>query len=249
MATCLATLPNLGSLLIGFQSPRSRPDRIGLPPPTRAVLPALTHFEFKGVNEYLEDFIARIDTPRLFNLRISLFMDLMFHIPQLYTFIARSAETLGQFNSANITFSATHIHIYLGRVGLNISCREPDWQASSMAQVCNRLSPLTSQVISLDIREYPPGQARQGNCIDPTEWFELFDSFPVVQELEIHDELRPLVARALQELMRERATEVLPTLRNLYCKGPPLPGSIREDIQKFIAARQDSNQPVDIHWE
>ncbi|KAH9968393.1 hypothetical protein BJV74DRAFT_954238 [Russula compacta] len=248
MATCLATLPSLEWLRIEFRSPRSRPDRIRLPPPTRAVLPALFQFNFKGVSEYLEDFIARIDTPKLFWLDIDLFMDLMFHIPRLRQFMARSAETLGPYNSASVTFFATNIHISLGHVKLQISCREPDWQASSMAQVCNQLSPLTSQVTSLDINEDTPGQARQGNGIDPTEWFELFNSFPAVQYLYIYHGLRPLVARALQELTGERATEVLPTLRNLDFKGPSLPGSIREEIQTFIAARQDLNHPFDVHW-
>ncbi|KAH9979635.1 hypothetical protein BJV74DRAFT_888094 [Russula compacta] len=249
MATCLATLPGLRDLSIGFESPRSRPDRIGLPPPTRAVLPALTDCTFKGVSEYLEIFVARIDTPRLSYLNIHLFMDLMFHIPRLHKFIALNAERLGPYNSANVTFSATRIDISLRSVWLQISCREPDWQASSMAQVCNQLSPLTSQVTSLDIREDPPGQARQGNGIDPTQWFEVFDSFPAVQDLYIDDELRPLIARALQELTGETAAEVLPTLRSLVFKGPSIPGSIREDIQKFIAARQDSNHPVDVHWD
>ncbi|KAH9973638.1 hypothetical protein BJV74DRAFT_889045 [Russula compacta] len=248
MATCLAMLPSLDHLEIGFRSPRSRPDRIGLPPPTRFVLPALIEFSFKGVSEYLEDFVARIDTPKLFQLEIDLFMDLMFHIPQLYNFIARSTEIFGQHYSANATFSATCIHIFRGYVELQIRCREPDWQASSMAQVCYQLSPLTSQVTLLDIREHPPGQARQGNGIDPTQWFQLFNSFPALQDLYIHDELRPLVARALQQVTGETATEVLPTLRRLYFMGPSLPGSIREDIQKFIAARQDSNHPVDLYW-
>ncbi|KAH9970335.1 hypothetical protein BJV74DRAFT_262165 [Russula compacta] len=248
MATCLATLPSLRWLSIGLQSPQSRPDRIGLPPPTRAVLPALINFSFKGINEYLEDLVARIDTPKLIWLDIVLFADLMFNILQLYKFVTRT-EGIKPYNLANITFSATRIRIFLGYVGLRISCREPDWQASSMAQVCNQLSPLTSRVESLEIRENTPGQARQGNGIDATQWFELFDSFPAMQDLHIHDKLRPLVARALQELTEERATEVLPTLRRLYFKGPSLPGSIREDVQTFIAARQNSNHPVEVHWD
>ncbi|KAH9954746.1 hypothetical protein BJV74DRAFT_501167 [Russula compacta] len=195
MATCLAMLPSLNTVDIGFRSPLSRPDRINLSPPTRAVLPALIHFGFKGINEYLEDFVARIDTPNLITTEINLFMDLMFHIPQLYKFIAPCAEGVRLYNSANVTFSATSIRILLGYVGLQISCREPDWQASSMAQVCNQLSPITSQLEGLEIREGTPGQARQGNGIDPTQWFELFDCFPAVQDLYIHDELRPLVAR------------------------------------------------------
>ncbi|KAH9975591.1 hypothetical protein BJV74DRAFT_798786 [Russula compacta] len=224
MATCLSMLPSLNAVHIGFRSPLSRPDRITLSPPTRAVLPALTHFNFKGVSEYLEDFVARIDTPHLLNIELHLFMDLMFHIPQLYKFIAPRTESLRQYNSANVTFYATNIRISLGYVGLQISCREPDWQASSIAQVCNQLSPLTSHVESLKIDEDTPGQAPQGNGIDPTQWFELFDSFPAVQDLHILGELRPLVARALQELTGETATEVLPTLRRLFFKGTSPPG-------------------------
>ncbi|KAH9987739.1 hypothetical protein BJV74DRAFT_491391 [Russula compacta] len=56
-------LPSLNAVHIGFRSPLSRPDRITLSPPTRAVLPALTHFNFKGVSEYLEDFVARMIPP------------------------------------------------------------------------------------------------------------------------------------------------------------------------------------------
>ena len=248
IVTCLASLPSIKTLFIGFQSPLSRPDRMHLPPPTRTVLPALTCFHFKGVSEYLEDLVARIDTPELFGLDIGLFMDLMFHIPQLNKFIAR-AEGIGSYISANVRFSATHIQISLGCIQLRISCREPDWQASSMAQLCRQLSPLTSHIESLDIREDTPGQAKQVNGIDPTQWFELFDLFPAVQYLQIHDELRPLLARALQELTGERATEVLSTLRSLFFRGPSPPGSTREDIEIFIAARQHSDHPVDVHWD
>ncbi|KAH9975589.1 hypothetical protein BJV74DRAFT_888805 [Russula compacta] len=176
-------------------------------------------------------------------------MDLMFHIPQLYKFIAPHTESLRQYNSANVTFYATSIQISLGYVWLGISCREPDWQASSMAQVCNQLSPLTSHVESLEINEGTSGQAWQGNGIDPTQWFELFDCFPTMQDLHIHDELRLLIAWALQELMGETATEVLPTLCRLLFKGTLLPGPIREDIQTFISACQHSDHPVEVHWD
>ena len=248
MATCLASLPSLEDLFIVFRSPLSRPDRIGLPPPMRAVLPALTRFHFKGVIEYLEDLVARIDTPALFVLYMYLFMDLMFHVPQLNKFIART-ERIGPYISANITFSATHVQTSIGRIQLQISCKEPDWQASSMAQLYNQLSPVTSHTESLEIRKSTPGQAWQGNGIDPTQWFELFDLFPTVQELYIHDQLRPLVARALQGLTGERATEVLPTLRSIFFRGPSPPRRTREDIETFIAARQHSDHPVEVHWD
>ncbi|KAH9977548.1 hypothetical protein BJV74DRAFT_888383 [Russula compacta] len=255
MATCLATLASLEWLYIGFQSPRSRPDRIGLPPPTRAVLPALSYFEFSGVNEYLEDFVARIHTPKLDRLRIHLFMDLFFHIPQLHEFITRT-ETIRPLNPAKITFSNSDISLNLGSipggVGLSISCREPDQQVSSMVQVCRQLSPLLSHVERLDVHEFLLGQAwkGRGNGIDRTQLLELFGPFSTVQHLHIQDELRSLFTRALQGLTGDRATEVLPTLRNIFFgRLPERRPILRENIQAFIAARRHSDHPVDVHWE
>ena len=248
MATCLATLPSLKSLDIRFQSPRSRPNRRGRPPPTRVILPTLESFGFKGVSEYLEDLVARIDTPKLDRLRIRLFMDLMFNVPQLHKLIVRT-ERIRSLDSAEILFHPwASVIRSRPAIELEIICREPDWQASSMAQVCSQLSPHLSHVEQLAIREDTPGQARQGNGIDPMLLLELFDPFPALQHLHIYGELRSLVTRALQEHTGESATEVLPSLRRLVFEGPPPSGSIQKDIQGFITARQNSNHPVDIEW-
>ena len=78
MVTCLS-LTSLENLTIKFESPRSRPGRrLPPPPPTRTLLPALSRFEFKGVSEYLEEFVARIDVPVLTNLYIDFFHQLIF---------------------------------------------------------------------------------------------------------------------------------------------------------------------------
>jgi hypothetical protein len=57
-------LTTLERLSLELESPQSRPDqecRHYTPPlPTRTVLPTHMAFLFKGVNEYLEDFLARI---------------------------------------------------------------------------------------------------------------------------------------------------------------------------------------------
>jgi len=83
MATCLAALPNLGFLFIGFRSPPSRLLQLSPPHLTRAALPALYSLDFSGVSEYFEDFVTRIYTPRLTRLSIVFFMDLIFDIPRL----------------------------------------------------------------------------------------------------------------------------------------------------------------------
>ena len=147
-------------------------------------------------------------------------MDLLFNIPQLHEFIART-ESIRPLDPARITFGYSSIHIRLGPVagvlelGI-ISGEEPVQQALSMAQVCNQLSPLLSHVDQLVIREQTPKYSRRWNGIDTRQLFELFNPFPSLQCLHIHDELKPLAARVLHELTGERATEVLPTLRSLF---------------------------------
>ena len=174
-------------------------------------------------------------------------MDLMFNIPQLHKFIVR-VERTRSLNSAKIVFYSWGTKISLGPVRLEIFCREPDWQVSSMEQVCSQLSPLLSCVEQLDIREDSPGQEWQGNGIDPTLLLELFDTFPSMKHLHIYGELRPLVARALQELTGASATDVLLSLRDLVFEGPSPSESIQKDIEGFITARQNSNHPVDVGW-
>jgi hypothetical protein len=71
MVACLSALPNLEQLIIGFKSPLSRPPQITPPPHTCIVLPALTSLSFWGISEYIEDFVAQIDTPLLNKLDIN----------------------------------------------------------------------------------------------------------------------------------------------------------------------------------
>jgi hypothetical protein len=79
----LAVMANLKYVNIGFETPFSRPDQEGrrLPPPTRITLPGLTRFEFKGVSEYLEILVSRIDTPLFDSIQITSFQQLIFDTP------------------------------------------------------------------------------------------------------------------------------------------------------------------------
>src|SRR6201999_4527775 len=65
MVTVLVIFPKLESLMIGFQPSLSRPFQIAVPILTRILLPSLVYLHPVGVSEYLEDFVARIDTPEL----------------------------------------------------------------------------------------------------------------------------------------------------------------------------------------
>jgi hypothetical protein len=107
MATCLSALTSLETLQLEFESPQSCPDQGNRrsPPPTRFILPALIAFWFKGVNEYLEDLVSWIDSPRLYRLSTTFFNDIDFNTPELNQFTSRTS-TLGAYDEARLIFQS-----------------------------------------------------------------------------------------------------------------------------------------------
>src|SRR5260221_8054320 len=186
MATCLTALPNLSTLSIGFRYPGPPSGLLQLSPPhlTRAVLPALFSLVLSGASEYFEDFVARIDTPRLTQLIITFFMGLIrvFDIPRIRNFIDHT-EGLKPFNQAAIQFSGRMINIVFGsppRFMLEIRCDRPDWQLSSIAQIFSQQLPLLSHVEQLEIREFSLWKDlewKDDPDMDSSQWLELFRLF------------------------------------------------------------------------
>jgi len=261
MATCLAALPSLGILSIGFRSPSSRPLQLTPPHLTRAALPALYGLEFSGVSEYLEDFVARIDTPRLTRLDIAFFMDLIFDIPRLRNFIDRTGG-IKPFDGAAIQFSGRAIRIVFGppplppegppQFQLEIRCERPDWQLSSMTQIFSQQLPLLSRVEQLTISQ-PPWESvgwKEDPDMDSSQWLELFRLLVAAQSLYVSKGMVSPVAGALQDLTGQMATEALPVLQTLSLEGLEPSGPVHEAIKSFATARQLSHQPVVIQrWE
>jgi hypothetical protein len=257
MVTALSVLIRLESLYIGFESPRSRPEqRTRRPPPqTRTLLPLLTTFLFKGVGDYLEDVVARIDAPRLDKFMITFFHQLIFDAsqgPQLTQFISRTPK-FKTHNEARVEFSNLDVWVTTldGALTFRISCKQSDWQLSSVAQVCGSSFPqaLIPAVEHLYI---------QGNFwspdwqddIETSQWLELFQPFTAVKDLYISLEFAPSIAPALKELVGERVTEVLPALQTLFLKEPLPSGPVQEAIGQFVAARQLAGHPLAVsRWE
>jgi hypothetical protein len=256
MATSLAALPNLESLSIGFRSPPSHLLQISPRRLTRAALPSLSDLYFSGVSEYFEDFVAQIDTPRLTQLSIMFFMDLIFDIPRLRNFIDRT-EGLKPFNQATMWFSGRTIEISLGsptQLELQIRCERPDWQLSSMTEIFGQQLPLLSLVEQLEICEafssWGEWEWKDDPDMDSSQWLELFRLFVAAQSLHISEKLVFPVARALQDLTGQMATEVLPALRTLSLEGLEPSGPVHEAIKSFAIARQPSHHPVVIQqWD
>jgi hypothetical protein len=256
--TGLAVLANLKILNIGFRSPLSRPNRESrhLPPPARTVLPSLTRFQFYGASEYLEDLVGRIDSPLLDFIGITFFHQFISDIPQLALFMRR-APILGAFHTAHMDFNSHRVCVRSSPMTqtahetsyLKILCRKLDRQLSSLAQV------LTLFFLSIDMVELLaisgsrdlPSQGQDD--IESMRWRENFQQLTAVKNLFVSKEFTQTIALALQELVGESVTGVLPALESLFLEGLQSSELVQEAIGKFVSARELSGHPVAvIYW-
>ena len=256
VVTALSALTSLQFLNLEFRSPRSHPGQASRlpPPPTRTVLPALTIIWFKGVCEYLDDLVARIDAPRLHDLHITFFNDVVFDGPQFIQFISRT-PTLKAVENAHIVFRRRKAIInsssQTSGCEVGISCRELDWQVSSLEQLCASHFPPLSTLEDLYIYELPHGEPPDWrDNTENTLWLDLLHRFTTVKNLYLSKEFAPRIVAALQELVDGRTTEVLPTLQNIFLEEVEPGGRVQEDIGKIVAVRQLSGHTMTVsHWE
>jgi len=258
MVTCLTMLTSLESLELQFESPQSFPDHENRrsPPPTRSILPSLDSFSFKGVNEYLEDFVAGVDTPKLRYFSAAFFNDIDFDTPELIRFVSRSSKFKAH-NVARLFFGSRIASVKLqqqasdvANIAVKIICRVPDWQLSSLAKICTSSLPLLFTTEDLFIYDLVDSQLDWKDGIENIEWLELLLPFTVVKNLYICKQFAPRIAPALQEFAGDGTTGVLPTLQNLYLEGFQPSESLQEGIERFISARQLTDHPVAISvWD
>ncbi|KAI9462659.1 hypothetical protein F5148DRAFT_1377109 [Russula earlei] len=252
LVTALSVMSRLESLCLEFRSPlypASRPP----PPLTRSVLPALTGLTFQGVHEYLEDLLAQIEAPLLSTLEITFFMDIDFVLPQLHRLISQ-IESFNSCDRATVRTSdrAIRFTVYrkspqLPTLTLAISCRELDWQLASLAQVRSSSFPFLSTLVHLDIVDYNVPQSHWKDDMETTQWLELLNPFTAVKDLRITDQVARHVFQALEELVGERVTEILPALQNIFLERLEPLGSVPKYIEGFVAARNLSGHLVAVH--
>jgi len=185
------------------------------------------------------------------------FNQLLFDTPLLGHFIRRT-ETFMTTHMARVEFYGSAFQVTFSRQGmanndvetqtLSVSCNPLDWQLSALAQVLNSfLSSLsTLETLEISVRH----EDWQGE-IEVIQWQEFLHPFAAVKQMSLRDEASVrLVAPALRELAGERATEVLPALRNLSLTTSGSPsGPLKEAIEEFIATRRLYGHPVTVHYE
>ncbi|KAH9025727.1 hypothetical protein EDB85DRAFT_2149566 [Lactarius pseudohatsudake] len=248
MVACLAALSRLESLLIKFQSEMSRPDQIHPPPATRTVVPSLLSFEFEGCGEYLEDLVARIDSPQLHHIKISYFDQLPeVHVAQLFKFLDRSEDSyLTLIRHADVTFLHEWISFKMhpfpeshpDRNGVNalIYRQGIERQVSQMIQVFSQRSTMLSRVVHFKLSRYRTGAMRH-------QWLHLLRLFSAARTLHVVQEFARRFARVLESITgdSEMVAEVLPVLDLIYLEGQPVSA-----LEGFLAARQLSGHPITI---
>jgi hypothetical protein len=254
MVIGLSVLTRLEKLVIGFDSPQCRPDRRSRrcpPPSTRTLLSILTTFHFKGVGEYLEDLVARIDVPLLSDLEITFFHQLIFDTPQLTQFISRTPR-FNTYDGACVVFSELEVRITLSQafdktLKLGILCNQSEWQLSSLAQIRSSFFPqgLLHTIENLHVLENEYWRPGWQENIESNQWLELLHPFTAVKDLHMSQEIVPRITEALRELVAgESVTDVLPALRSVFLEEPLPLGPVQEAIGQFVAARQLAGHPI-----
>lgn len=190
--------------------------------------------------------MARVDAPLLVHVAIKFFNQLIFEVPQLSSFIGR-AKMLKSSSEATIYSSQRGISISLtqptdvdvhGQSHIEVSCKELDWQVSSLAQICDYTFPLLRGVEQLEIRtdSFPPsGQ----NDMDISQWLELFHPFNGVKVLRMASTLGPTVASALHQATGEPTLRAFPALRGIQLSGT----ETFTPVEQFISMYKVSSSP------
>jgi len=253
IATGLSALARLRTLSLHFKSPESFPAQESRPPPpTRFVLP-LGDFYFKGVSEYLEDFLARIDAPELNYFEIFFFNQIDFDTPKLIRFLNRT-PSLKKFEKACVAFEARHVGVrlstripYRGALDVNILCEEFDWQLSSLAQFCNPSFPPLSTSEDLYIYEFKRSLPDQQDDFENMEWLQVLRPFNGVKDLYLSKEVGARLTPAMQAMV---GGTMFPTLQNIFLEGLEPSKPVPEGIGEFIAERQLNDNPIVVsRWD
>jgi hypothetical protein len=200
--------------------------------------------------------VAQIDAPLLDRLDVT-FFNQIFDTPQLTQLITRSPK-LKAYNNARLLFSESEAWVILSQAYNNREnelriaySSQPDGQASIMAQICGSSFP---QAFIATAEHLYVIASEDWEDIGNDQWLELLRPFTGAKVLYIPLEFRLSLPLALQELVGERVTEVLPALQTIFLEDV-LQDSFRsgaEDaaIGQIVTARRLAGHPVTVStWE
>jgi hypothetical protein len=252
-ANALCGMTQLQTLSLHFLSLPPRRKYLTLPPlpGDRIVLPALTHFKYRGTSKYVDSLVARIDAPHLGDIDIRYFIQPTLDASQLGLFISRMewwsppsrADILSSPGTISIAF--TRPEALGARLVLQVSCKQLDWKLSSISQICGQLSSFFFSVEHLGIKTAGPSSVPDD--MNDEHWLRLIRTFSGAKEFRMASELATDISRALC-LADEGRDIVLPALREVHVLQPVSTGGpLWDSLETFVAQRQLSSLPVQIY--
>jgi hypothetical protein len=223
---------------------------VSLPPlPDKlVVLPALTHLKFRGIIEYLERLVVRIDAPCLRDIHVTLFDNSVFNLSRLHEFIDR-IKLHNLHRRAHIRSFDNSIFISLTQHGsptilrLDLLSKPLSEQLSTLSRILLHLSAFLLNVEDLFI-----SMTRWEDGVHSRLWVELMESFTGVKWLQLNGNDSKSVTRAFEDLFRHRET-VLPALQKIYLPPPGLSYvPLSEPTVSFMTSRWRSGYPIGVEY-
>ncbi|KAI0286282.1 hypothetical protein BC826DRAFT_94588 [Russula brevipes] len=248
----LSHMPQLQILNIVFRSPSPSRDverqLVLTPITTHVTLPNLRRFRFKGTSAYLEALLPHMVLPLLEEFNVIFFNQLTFSVPCLLQFM-HTAENL---RGSDATFNFSHDVVGFGVHPSGVTMKRTfqvivlsarlHWQVSSIAQIVNALSLVSSGVEHLTLSFSGHIQSpRVHNEADRTPWRKLFGSFSNVKTLRVAHGFNRELSRFLTLDDGESPLELLPELNELTVA---VKGDVGDAFTSFIDARRNTDRPV-----
>ena len=224
LVTQLQGLTRLEELTISFAISIPRPSSEGellLAPIPPVALPNLRQLKYEGVDVYLDNLVAQINTPLLERLSLTLHFDIGFTLVNLTGFIQRAEEFRCLVGRVILNKDCTSIDSGnnerqgIGKSGLhvNVNCKPLDWQIGSAAEVCSALGEVLSTVEDLTVDLHVIGMSSDWeSTLDGVSWYELLLPFTGVTKLHIGSSLSHALSKALES---DAGGLVLPSLEEL----------------------------------
>ena len=247
LVTQLRGLSYLEELSIGFAIPIPVPSTEGellLAPISPVTSPSLRRLTFHGVDTYLDNLVAQINTPRLEQLSLTLFFGLAFTLVNLNEFI-RMTEGV-ECLIAKVVFNKKGASMYqrgTGELSLHVNCERLDWKIDSISQVCSALATVVSTIeeltLDLDVECMPSDWE---NTLDSMLWHELLLPFVGVKKLHIGSLLTLEISQALHSVPEELVPEFLPELQELEIQLGIY--HAKDAFFEFVKTRESVGRPV-----
>jgi hypothetical protein len=255
LVTLLQGLPRLEELTISFAISIPRPSSEGellLAPILPVTLPTLRQLKFEGVDVYLDNLVAQINTPLLEQLLLTLHFDIGFTLVNLTGFIQRTEGftcLVGRviFNKDGATIDAGYneqqqgVQVGKSSLRVNVNCKYLDWQINSATQLCGALAEALSTVeeLTLDLRILGIMPSNWESALEDVLWHELLLPFIGVKKLHIGSSLSLELSQALES---DAGGLILPNLQELEV-------SLKTDdvisaLSGFIETQETVGRPI-----